>query len=283
MTKAMGLTAGAVVAVALLAASPAFADGHRWDDCGCSDETDNSVTIKVWNMGAIMNMTGAVANTGGNYAGGSYGGNGGDGAEGGHGGDANVDGYGLAEGGNGGEGGEGGEGGNGGPGGLVETGDATANAGSMNTVNSTDIDVEQADCGCDDEMDGWYDALGNFHPYRNGDVNNTVEIEVENEGVVADATVAGANSGENQADGSYGGNGGNGDEGGHGGEANASQGETGCGCDVYPGQAHAGNGAMGGHGGNGGVGDVGGTIRTGRAMADAGTINVVNTNLIRVR
>ena len=172
----MGLTAGAVVAVALLAASPAFAGERDWNGCGCADDTNNSVTIKVWNMGAILNSTGAVANTGGNYAGGSHSGDGGNGAEGGNGGDANVDGYGLAE------GGSGGQGGNGSAGGLVETGDASANAGSMNTVNSTDIDVTQADCGCDEEMQGWYDSLGNFHPYKNEDVNNKVKIEVENEG-----------------------------------------------------------------------------------------------------
>ncbi len=281
----MGLTAGAVVAVALLAASPAFAyqkGGNNNNDCGCVGETDNGIKIKVINFGEVYSGTAAVANTGGNYAGGSYGGEGGDGEEGGNGGEANVDGYGLADGGEGGNGGHGGQGGDGGAGGLVETGDAEADAGSMNAVNSTDIDVTQADCGCDEEVSGWYDSLGNFHPFKEGDVDNEVEIEVVNAGGVMDETVAAADTGNNKAKGSYGGEGGKGDDGGNGGDANASEGNE-CDCYTYPGEAYGGNAGDGGVGGNGGHGDVGGTIRTGRATANAGSINVVNTNLIRVR
>ena len=92
MTKTTLGMAGAVFAVAMLAGSPAFAYEGGWNDCGCNGETDNEVTIKVWNMGVITNVTGATASTGGNYAGGSYGGDGGDGAEGGNGGDASTDG-----------------------------------------------------------------------------------------------------------------------------------------------------------------------------------------------
>ena len=283
MSKTTLGMAGAAFAVAMLAGSPAFAYENNWNDCGCNGETDNEVTIKVWNMGLITNVTGATASTGGNYAGGSYGGDGGNGAEGGNGGDASTDGYGLAEGGHGGDAGYGGQGGNGGAGGLVETGDAMADAGSMNTMNSTDVEVEQADCGCDEEVGGWYDALGNFHAFKQNDVDNEVKVEVGNEGAIVDMTVAGSDTGNNKAKGSYGGNGGEGSNGGNGGDAEAGQGEPECGCDVYPGQAHAGNGGMGAAGGNGGSGDVGGTIRTGRATANAGSINVLNTNLIRVR
>jgi hypothetical protein len=286
MTKTtLGIGAAAVMAVSLFAAAPAYAwggDGGGCGGCGGS-ETNNSVNIVVANSGEVLNITSAKASTGGNWAGGSFGGDAGNGAEGGDGGNASVDGLGEANGGNGGNGGYGGQGGNGGAGGLVETGDAEADAGTQNMVNSTDIDVAQADCGCDNEVHGWYDEWGNFHQFRQRDVDNSINIGVLNAGGVLNETEAKAKTGYNDAEGSEGGEGGNGDQGGNGGDADAAAWESECGCDAYGGHANAGDAGHGGVGGNGGNGDVGGTIRTGRASSNSGTVNVVNTTLIRVR
>ena len=281
MTKELNYGAAAVVtavlALSFFAAAPAYACGGGCG--GGSDDTDNSVYVGVSNSGTIMNITTALSNTGGNVAGGSQGGDATDAGNGGSGGDANVS-YGEANGGNGGYGGDA-NGGEAGPGGLVQTGDAEANAGSMNSLNTTDIEIEQADCGCDREVQGWYDEWGNFHQFRRGDVDNSVVVEVENEGAIIDMTTAGSNSGLNAAEGSEGGDATDAGKGGSGGEANAEAWYSECGCDVYGGHANAGHGADGGDV-NGGAGGVGGTIVTGEARSNAGSINIMNTVLVRV-
>src|SRR3990167_3179272 len=77
----------------------------------------SSITILVTNRGSINNDTSARSHTGDNEAHGSNGGNGG----------------------------------NGGAGGLVQTGNATSDAGSENGLNGTDLEVELG-CDCPDDI-----------------------------------------------------------------------------------------------------------------------------------
>ncbi|MBI5470135.1 hypothetical protein HY968_02320 [Candidatus Kaiserbacteria bacterium] len=202
------------------------------------------ITITTTNRGSIDNTTSARSHTGDNTAGGSTGGTGGQG------GDVTSNG---SENNGGALGGNGGNGGNGGAGGLVTTGDATATAGTSNDLNNTDTGVDLGDCGC-------------------GDINSlTLDVTTDNsrqyptQNHIDNDTRAKARTGENTADGSTGGAAGNGGvvDGGVGSENN--------------GGAHAGTGGAGGAGG------LGGTIGTGAASSTAGTINMLNTSMIRVR
>ena len=278
----------AALTMSVFAALPASAFAcESW--CGGGDTTiDNSVNIAVSNSGVIFSVTTSSSNTGGNKAGGSYGGDAGSGGSGGDGGNAKVEsegecgcdggGAGEANAGNGGDAGSGGNGGDGGPGGLVDTGDAEANSGSLNTLNSVEIDVQAADCGCNDghQSHGWG---------RRGDtdIDNSVNLALSNEGEILSLTDAGANSGDNKAKGSYGGDGSYGGNGGEGGRAKVEGGGFWDWNDNFHGSvANGGDGGQGGDGGNGGDGDVGGTIRTGRAESNSGSINVMNSTIVRV-
>ena len=240
----------AALTMSVFAALPASAFAcESW--CGGGDTTiDNSVNIAVSNSGVIFSVTTSSSNTGGNKAGGSYGG----------------------------DAGSGGNGGDGGPGGLVDTGDAEANSGSLNTLNSVEIDVQAADCGCNDghQSHGWG---------RRGDtdIDNSVNLALSNEGEILSLTDAGANSGDNKAKGSYGGDGSYGGNGGEGGRAKVEGGGFWDWNDNFHGSiANGGDGGQGGEGGNGGDGDVGGTVRTGRAESNSGSINVMNSTIVRV-
>lgn len=142
--------------------------------------------------------------------------------------------------------GSGGSGGNGGAGGLVVTGNADADAGALNTLNnnSTRLRVD-------------------------GGLNSSALVAGNsNSGAIVEDTDATASSGLNAAAGSTGGNG---DDGGDSGDAT----KTGD-------QGNATTGS-GGAGGAGGAGGVGGEVRTGHSTSNAGAINVMNTNLIRIR
>lgn len=142
--------------------------------------------------------------------------------------------------------GDGGAGGNGGEGGLVETGDTDAVAGTENGLNGTDIDVQVPT-----------------------DMNSSsADVVTDNDdpfNVIANATRGDARSGENSALGSVGG------DGSDGGVVAGGQGD------------YNNGGAASGTGGAGGAGNVGGTIRTGASRSEAGTINLLNTSIIRVR
>lgn len=169
------------------------------------------------------------------------------GGRGGSGGDVEVEGAG--DGNNGGStAGNGGTGGNGGPGGLVETGDAESDAGSISSLNSNDIDV-----GGDGE-----------------DMNSSaVVIALDNASgisVLAQNTGSGADTGANNARGSRGGRGGSGGEIEVDGDGDGNNG-----------------GAEAGTGGNGGTGGLGGEVVTGDSTSNAGSIQMMNTNLVRVR
>lgn len=200
----------------------------------------SSITILVTNRGTIDNTTSARSHTGDNTADGSTGGKGGAGGDVISGGSENNGGASAGNGGNG---------GSGGPGGLVDTGDASADAATLNDLNNTDAEVA-LDCLC-------------------GDINSvTIDVEVDNDEIlnnITNDTRARARSGDNDAHGSIGGDAGVGGkvDGGTGSENNG--------------------GASAGTGGTGGAGGVGGTVFTGAASSTAGTVNLLNSTLLRVR
>lgn len=234
---------------------------------GGGSSTDNSVSISVSNTNtSVTSDTDAKANTGKNYAGGSYGGDAGDAGDGG---DAEYNTSGTNE---GGAGGNGGAGGSASVGGFVGTGNADAYAGSINVVNATDIEVEQADCGCVPSHHGW----------GRSSTDNQVDIGVYNTNTSVNSdTDAYANSGKNKAKGSYGGDGG---EGGEGGDADDnSSGRSHHWFWGWGGSSSSNTGGNGGNGGNGGAGGAGGEIYTGDADADAGSLNEVNITNVLVR
>lgn len=145
--------------------------------------------------------------------------------------------------------GEGGEGGAADIGGTVTTGDANADAGSVNTLNTTDVDV---------------DLYGE-------DMNSSeLKIITDNSDCgcannIDNRTKARAHTGDNDAEGSKGG------EGGSGGEVEANSGDNNNG------------GATAGDGGKGGKSSDGGWVDTGVATSNAGSVNVLNATLVRVR
>lgn len=140
--------------------------------------------------------------------------------------------------------GNGGNGGNSAAGGYVSTGAASADAASANAANSNEVSVKS-----------W------------GGLNSSaLTVAGVNVGAIDSRTRAKARTGGNEAEGSYAGNGGKG------GEVEAEDGAN-----------NANGGAWGGNGGVGGDSDIGGTVYTGEAVSTSGSINVLNTNLVRVR
>ena len=231
LNRAVALSMTAALVLSLLAiAMPASAAMNS-----------SSIKIEVENSGTITNTTSAKASTGGNLAGGSTGGSGGSG------GDIEVD---DGDNNNGGAlAGEGGNGGNAGIGGTVFTGDADAEAGTLNSLNATDVDV-----------DLWGEDMN----------SSEIKVKVENEdhhdgNTISNVTRAKARTGDNNAAGSTGGNGGTG------GEVEVDDGDNNNG------------GAEAGDGGNGGAGADGGWVETGIATSLSGSVNVLNTTLVRVR
>ena len=170
---------------------------------------------------------------------------------------------------------------------MIDTGDADAVAGTVNTVNTTDIEVEGCGCEDNDEDNGghWWER---FHR-SNGDTDNSVDVSVDNDVTLINDTKAKADSGDNEAAGSEGGDGEEGGDGGNGGDAEDNDSDNNGGHHWWSNWGHGddnaenigGDGAEGGAGGNGGDGDVGGEVRTGRADAASGTVNTVNTTVIR--
>lgn len=231
-------------------------------------EIDNSVDIDVDNHATVVSNTSASADTGDNTAGGSEGG------EGGNGGDAedNTGGDNTA--------GNGGNGGAASAGGLIVTGNASAGALSTNIVNTTDIDVAQADCGCAGSEDSYGHRGGRSSQQ---DVDNSVDIDVDNYATVTSTTEADADTGYNEAEGSEGGEAGNG---GDVEDNGSSQNQHHWGWNNYGYGSRGGNNSAentAGNGGNGGAGGVGGEVRTGAAIAASDSANVVNSTIVRVR
>ncbi len=208
---------------------------------------DDSVRVTNLNGAAVFNETNAGANTGGNLAGGSNAGDGGNGGDIENEGDGNqrVRGSGT---------GNGGRGGDSSDGGYVQTGDADAEANTVNVVNSNVTEVDS--CGCE------------------GDRGETrVRVFNGNLALVGNSTNAGANSGLNAAAGSNSGEGGNGGD-----IENEGDGDE----EEEGGNQRVRNSTTG-NGGAGGGSGIGGTVLTGGASARSNTINVVNSNLTRVR
>lgn len=222
------LAVGAALAM-FATATPAFAAVNS-----------TRISITTTNRGTISNVTQADSHTGLNVALGSVGGSGGTGGA--------VDGGSGDENNGGAMGGNGGNGGNGGAGGLVDTGDATSEAGSENSLNGTEAEVA-LDCDC-------------------GDINSvTIELDTDNEDLgnnIDNFTDARSRSGENVADGSVGGN-------------------AGVGGAVTAAGSENNGGARAGTGGAGGSGGLGGTVFTGNASSTSGAINMLNTTILRVR
>ena len=242
MTKSITLnyTIAVIAAFAIVLAYAGIADAQI---------NSSNITIEVSNTGKIYNTTKSKAETGGNTAQGSTGGNGGVGGDVTSGsGDYNNGGA---------SGGNGGNGGNASDGGWVETGDATANAGTENSLNGTDVDIDLTSAMlAGEDANSLYIGV----EVENGDDENC-ECKPE----INNTTKARARTGGNTAQGSTGGTG---DNGGH----------------VASGSGDYNNGgASGGSGGAGGSGGIGGTVKTGVASSTAGTVNLLNTTLIRVR
>ena len=199
--------------------------------------------ISLHSGAMVINETETIANTGGNLADGSYAGAGGDGGS-----IENTDGEQDVE---GAATGNGGVGGDGGLGGAVQTGDAVATASITNTVNRNIVRID----GC--ECDNTYDR---------------VRVRTHDFAFLANRTGTGANTGDNDALGSYGNDGGDGgdiENGDRRGEDDDDNQEI---DDVTTGT-----------GGNGGTGNTGGSVLTGQATARAEVVNLVNSNRIRVR
>jgi hypothetical protein len=199
------------------------------------------VNISLHSGAVVLNDTETIANTGGNLADGSYAGAGGHGGDiDNNGGDQDVE---TATTGNGGNGGAGGLGG------AIQTGDALAVASITNTVNSNVVRV--GDCECDGKI-------------------GRVRVRTHDFAALMNRTGTGANTGDNDALGSYGNDGGNGGSiaNGNGDDDDGSQ-------EV--------DDATTGNGGVGGGADAGGSVLTGRAEARTALVNIVNSNRVRVR
>ncbi|TSC62755.1 MAG: PE PGRS family protein [Parcubacteria group bacterium Gr01-1014_48] len=226
------VTAAALAVVLAAAALPVFADGD--------------VLVENNNSALVTNVVTSSANTGWNWAGGSYGGRGGRGGDiANDGGVQNVDDSSTGDGGNGGNAGVGGE---------VDTGDALANATLTNTVNDNDTEVDL--CGCDPEH-----PTGE-HEGHHVTVRNTNTASVDN------LVAADADTGDNEAEGSHGGEG---DRGGDIYNGSSSEGVQNV------------DGSSTGNGGKGGTGDAGGLVTTGHSTSNASATSVTNRNVTRIK
>jgi len=276
-TAAVG-TIAALVLSSFAVVTPAFAGSWKK---GGDVEIDNEVKISVTNSAVITNVTSSSASTGGNYAGGAYGGDGAEGGDGDEGGNADADADAnkgdadaIANGGDGGKGGKGGNGGDAGVGGTITTGNAEANSGVLNVVNSTDIEVEG--CGCDNGVD--YDDKH----IDDVEIDNEVKIQLSNGVILTNVTDAYAKTGWNKAAGAAGGDAGEGGDGEEGGNADADADGGWKNGDAYS-EANGGEGGNGGRGGRGGLALEGGVVVTGDALSNSGAANVVNSTILRVR
>src|SRR3989338_4796952 len=150
----------------------------------------------------------------------------------------------ASTGGNDANGGTGSAAGNGGEGGVIYTGNAYAGSLINNDVNYNETNVD-VDCDCEGDVD---DVTVTNH--NSASVNNNVDVR--------------ARTGHNEANG----------------------GDAGCDC-VGGGDGgnvnHSEDHNAGGNGGNAGHGGWGGYINTGDAEAGSGIVNLVNTNITRIR
>lgn len=197
---------------------------------------DDKVTNR--NSATVINVIEVNANTGGNFADGSYGGTGGDGGDIESGKGEIVDSSTR----------NGGDGGNSSVGGTVITGNAQAEVGVFNLVNTNRTIIDRSGGGGDI-------IIGNDNSAK---LINEIGVE--------------ANTGNNFVDGSYGGSGGDGGD-----ISLGDNGEHGHKHDRGIEDVNT------GHGGDGGTSGAGGLVITGDASSRAFVVNIVNTTVTRIR
>jgi hypothetical protein len=232
-TERISLNVAAAVALSAafaLAFVPAFASAQG-NDSVVNDNVSN-----------VTNTVDAHANSGDNTADGSYGGNGGRGGDIANSGD-NVDKSRTGRGGNGGTSGEGG---------LIQTGEAVASSIVTTRANVNDTVIDR--CACVDADNG---------DEENGSEDGHARVRNTNRATVNNGVDATADSGTNDAQGSYAG------VGGRGGDLSNSGGDV-----------DESNTGVGGTGGNSGAG---GTVSTSRADALSDVLTVTNRNVSRIR
>ena len=213
------------------------------------------------NEGEAINMVGADSNSGGNLAGGSMGGDGGEG------GDMENEGGDIRRS----HTGAGGNGGSSSDGGIVTSGEAGAEAAGLNLVNTNYTEVD--DCACEDEEEENGAAvdsqLNGPEPGPEMCCGDIVIVRNSNRHLGENMVGARANSGDNMAMGSYAGDGGEGGE-----MENESENECN-GQDI--------EGSSTGAGGTGGNSGFGGDVMTGPSHSRALGVNVLGTNITRIR
>lgn len=283
--KAKRLFTFSVVAFMLLfTVAPAFAfDNHNNNkhfDSGDDDVVEN------YNEAEVINDVTTIANTGGNFADGSYAGSGGDGGDirlgdrdrDNHGGpfpgpvavqsfDNHYDGDDSENKVEESTTGDGGAGGNAGTGGTVITGNANAYSNLTNDINSNDTEVDR--CACDEDgeplsEDSIEDLAEDAPEYFLH--NDDVTVRSRNRAMLANSLYTKANTGKNDALGSYAG------EGGSGGDIALGDGDEN--------EVDESNTGMGGIGGDSGEG---GLVQSGEAYSETTVVNTVNRNLTRIR
>ena len=227
----------------------------------------SAIPVLASSNNKVVNMNGAMvhnevmvgANTGRNLADGSYGGSGGSGGN-----ISNIDG--SEENGDVRDSvtGRGGDGGAAAIGGTVVTGDATVTALVSNDVNNNLTTVDYCACEKLDE-----DCCENSEEdcCENSEedcCDENIRVKNMNFAMLDNRLIVGANTGRNDALGSYGGEGGGG-----GSIKNSGDGDV--------------DGSTTSLGGNGGAGGEGGVVQTGASVAISELMNMVNTNITRIR
>lgn len=223
-----------------------------------NDGGEHQTRISIHSSAMVMNEVETAANTGGNLADGSYAGTGGDG-----GGIENSDGEQDVE---GTTTGTGGDGGNSGFGGAIQTGNALAETSITNNINSNIIRVD--DCGC----------LGSTSL-------SLLRIRTHDFAFLGNRARTSANTGENDALGSYAGTGGDGGEieNGDNDDHHGPEKTNGNGNDHDDDASQEVDDSTTGNGGAGGDSSDGGSVLTGLATSRTSIVNLINSNLIRVR
>ncbi|PLX27633.1 hypothetical protein C0583_00125 [Candidatus Parcubacteria bacterium] len=237
------LTIATLVFLFSLTVTPALADGND--------------TVLNENSAEVMNGSMVMTNTGDNWADGSYGGEGGNGGDIRNGsrsrdyhGEVQLLGPGpmFFDGedgdvedsttGNGGAGGDAAEGG------TVITGDAHADLSVRNVVNSNDTEINR--CACDEDNDDGNTRVRNI-----------------NLAFLGSGEFIAANTGSNDAEGSYGGEGGNAGDISNRGEGDVEDSTTGSGA-------------------RGGAGAAGGLVQSGASTATSALVDRINENVTRI-
>lgn len=251
LTKNSTATFVAILLAAILAftfVSPASAWGGKWMK---TTNTSASVMVNVQNHADVSNSVSASASTGHNDATGGNGNAGGEGGEanGGHNGDSVA--------------GDGGNGGHGAVGGTVMSGDATAFASAMNSINESKTTVEMPKVNTSESA----------RAYRidRTKKSKSVDVTVDNSASLHNTVSSDADTTHNVADG------GNGGKAGNGGDANAARRSFWAFWDDSDMTM-----TMGGNGGHGGHGAMGGEVMSGEAISGSEVVNVLNHSITRV-